>query len=103
MAINYQVSRWRSQFSERAAEFSEKKRLDAALQELWAQIYSMLEGNGLLDRPVALRLRKEFLDYSEKLKREGLRPGHFRRDDFFLSETEKGLGAFVRFRQSRDG
>jgi hypothetical protein len=100
MAINYQISRWRSQFEERAADFTERKRLDAALQELWRQIYEMLEANGLLDRPVALRLRKEFLDYQGKLTREGLRLGYFRRDEFLLREDDK-LGEKVIFRQSR--
>lgn len=103
MAISYQVTRWRSQFEPKAADFSERKRLDSALSELWRQIYEMLEANGLLDRPCAQRLSKEFDLYADKLRKAGLRLGHFRLDKFYLSETEKGLGAFVEFRQSRLG
>lgn len=103
MAISYQIVRWRSQFEPLSADFSERKRLDSALSELWRQIYEMLGANGLLDQPCAQRLSKEFDLYADKLREDGLQPGHFRSDKFYLSETEKGHAAFVEFRQSRLG
>jgi len=102
MAINYQISRWRSQFGQEAAEFSERQRLDAALQQLWAQIYSMLEANGLLDSKRAWILRHEYMEYCRKLRNEGLPQGSFRSDTFYLRENDK-LGQKVIFRQSRIG
>lgn len=102
MSIQYQVSTWFSLTSPEAMEFAERKRLDAALQELWRQIYEMLKGSGMLDTERAWTLRKEWQDYCEKLTREGLRPGHFRRDEFLLRSNDR-LGQKVLFRQSRIG
>jgi hypothetical protein len=37
-----------------------RKRSDAAADALWRAIYAMIEGQGLLDRPIAWKLKNEF-------------------------------------------
>lgn len=60
MTLRYTIEHWRSPTSERAAFYETCKRKDRAATVLWAAIYNMIEGNGLLDRPIAWQLLRQF-------------------------------------------
>lgn len=59
MAIHYEITRRWSPFCD-AAAFHRVTRKDVAANRLWSEIYAMLEGNGLLDRPIAHKLLAQF-------------------------------------------
>lgn len=82
MAIRYQISSWFTETSIKAQEFRELKRLDAALNELWRQIYEMLKGNAMLDTKCAWQLREEFNAFADMCEREGLKHGYYRNKTF---------------------
>jgi hypothetical protein len=92
MAIRYQISTRSSFLADRAFDFAERQRLPAALDELWRQIFDVISGDGARDTARGWRLKREFDAYAEKLTREGLRPGHYRKDTFYLNLDENGRG-----------
>ena len=97
MAIKYEINRWHSQFYERAASYVTCARADKAHSLLWSEIHSMLASEGLLDRPVALRLAKEF----DVCEISPPKPGYYRTQTFYLRPDEKGYAAFVEFSARR--
>lgn len=65
MAIRYQISTWNSSTAMKARVYSVRKRIDAALNETWRQIYDMCAADGALDTGRAHRLLREFKAFEE--------------------------------------
>lgn len=84
MRLRYEISHWHSETATRAAHYETCSRKDRAATVLWSQIYAMLEGNGLLDRPVAHRLMHQF----DACEIAPPRHGYYRREVFKLSSGE---------------
>lgn len=101
MAIRYETSQWTWQGSDKAFAYQTAKRLDSALDQLWAQIYDMLAGSAMLDTKRAWVLRREYLDFAAQLRRDGLPRGSFRKATFFLRDSDKWLAPHVTFYQGR--
>ena len=97
MAIKYEVTRWHSQFYDKAASYVTCSRADKVASILWDEVRAMLASEGLLDRPVALRLVKEMTDCEISPPN----PGYYRSQTFYLRPDEKGYSAFVEFTARR--
>lgn len=97
MAIKYEIARWHSQFYDKAASYETCSRADKAASILWDEVRTMLASEGLLDRPVALRLVKEMMDCEIAPPK----PGYYRSQTFYLRPDKKGYSAFVEFTARR--
>jgi hypothetical protein len=60
MQLRYTIEHWLSPTAKRAAFYETCKRKDRAATVLWATIYNMIKGNGLLDRPIAWQMLRQF-------------------------------------------
>lgn len=60
--VHYNISTWDSSTAPEAREYRQVKRIDAALSEVWKQIYEMCAADGALDTERAHRLLREFRD-----------------------------------------
>ena len=97
MTIKYEISRWSSMFSQTARDYVVCHKAPRAKRELWRMIYEMLKSDGLLDRPVAHRLLREF---------EGAEIcppsfGCYRHQTFYLRQNDGAHGPFVEFKAWR--
>lgn len=88
MALQYTISHWYSDTAKQAASYETCQRADRAATVLWGQIYQMIAGNGLLDRPIAWTLLRQF----EACEIAPPARGHYRREVFKLGAE------FVEFR-----
>lgn len=59
MTIHYEITRWPSGLAMDALSFEVKHRADAARLALRRAVYDLLEGNALLDRPIAYDLMRK--------------------------------------------
>jgi len=101
MAIRYQIATWYSATAMEAVKFREVSRLDAALDELWRQIYSMIAANAGLDTKAGWRLSHEFDAFAARLRAEPLRQGYMRQEKFIWRNDPAGILDHVIFRQER--
>lgn len=80
--VVYEITRHRSLTEMRAAEYVKRHRAPAAANALYAQIYNMLEANGLRDRPIAWKLVDQF----NKCNVSPPPRGHYRFERFRLDD-----------------
>lgn len=91
MTVRYTIEHWFSSTATNANVFETRKRSDAAADLLWKTIRGMIAGNGLLDRPIAWKLKEQF----DKCEISSPPIGHYRRERFELN------GEYVEFRAER--
>lgn len=96
MAVTYEISRYIGGILGKM-EHVARKRADAADAALWAQIYAMIKSNASLDRPVARRLRREYLECEVSPPAIG----NYRIQRFEMREGDR-LSDYVLFRVTRD-
>lgn len=60
MAIRYSIETSYPDYPNLPVTEETRQRADAASDALWRAIYQMIEGQGLLDRPIAWQLLREF-------------------------------------------
>lgn len=105
MSIHYNISTWNSSTATEAREFRKVRRIDAALSELWRQIYAMCEADGALDTERAHRLLREFKAFEKDSTLTGtaVKFGHYFCQDFVLRTDTAGKLDHVRFVAVREG
>lgn len=99
MSIRYEISTWSSLTATKAHRHAVKHRRDAALQELYSQLYQMIAGDGALDTKRGWRLVHEFEEFRKEVE-GGLERGYYRSKTFHMTEGQS-LGWHVEFRQER--
>lgn len=104
MAIRYRISTWASSTAMEAREFRSVSRIDAALTELWAQCYSMIEGDGARDTERGQRIHAEFLAFEKECNAVGSSAlfGHYFTKKFSLRTECAGDLGHVLFVAIRD-
>lgn len=88
MSVRYKISTWNSSTATEAREYREVKRLDAALTELWKQIYDMIKADAGLDTERGKRLSDEFDAFC---KRAGeFKTARYLSEEFLLRSDRHG-------------
>lgn len=96
MAIRYQISTWRSSTAMEASDYRTVKRIDAALDETWRQIYAMCKADATLDTVRARRLRREFITF-QGAAHVLVKDRHYFSKNFVLRSDNAGACEHVKF------
>lgn len=105
MAIHYNIATWISGISLKASSYRQVKRVDAALEETWSQIYAMCKDDAALDTERAWRLLREFQAFEKEVLMVGTKTffGHYHQRKFILRDGPAGAGEHVTFTAVREG
>lgn len=98
MSIHYSIATWNSSTAMEAREFRQVKRLPAALEETWKQIYNMCAADGLLASKRAWILLAEFQEFEKAMRTEHpLKGRHYFQWKFALRVDPAGVLDHVTF------
>lgn len=103
MSVHYNIATWSSGISPEASSYRQVKRLDAALEETWRQIYAMCKADAALDTARAQRLMAEFTAFdADCIANHPLKSLHYRSHKFILRDGSAGAGEHVTFTAVRE-
>lgn len=88
MTIHYEITRWSSNLAAQSISYEVKHRADAARLALRRAVYDLLEGNALLDRPIAYDLMRKAECATIRPKGRGYCVRH-------IFEINNGLNGYV--------